>query len=87
MIDVFSLAGWVGMFLMILDYFLLSTKKLKFDSITYNIINLLGGIGVLISSFYAQLWPVVVLNIFWIGVSSFSIYKIITIKPKYKELK
>jgi hypothetical protein len=87
MIDAFLLAGWAGMFLMILDYFLLSTKKLKFDSITYNLINLLGGVGVLISSFYAKLWPVVVLNIFWSGVSVFSIYKITTIKPKYKELK
>jgi hypothetical protein len=88
MIDAFSLAGWIGMFLMILDYFLLSVKKLKFNSISYNLLNLLGGIGVLISSFYAKLWAVVALNIFWIGVAIFSVYRIATIKPApYKELR
>lgn len=88
MIDFFSLAGWIGMFLMILDYFLLAVKKLKFNSIAYTLLNLFGGIGVLISSFYAKLWPVVVLNLFWIGVAVFSLYKIGTIKPTpYKELR
>ncbi|MEK6827650.1 MAG: hypothetical protein AABX99_04160 [Nanoarchaeota archaeon] len=85
--DTYQILGWIGMFLMILDYLLLSTKKVKFNSIPYNLLNLFGGIGVLISSFYAKLWPVVVLNIFWSGVAIFSIYKILTTKPTYKELK
>jgi hypothetical protein len=87
MIDIYLLSGWLGMFLIILDYFLLSLKKLKFNSVPYNLLNLFGGIGMLINAFYTKLWPVVVLNIFWIGIAVFSIYKIITIKPTYKDLR
>jgi hypothetical protein len=87
MINLYLISGWLGMFLIILDYFLLSLKKLKFNSIPYNLLNLFGGVGMLINAFYTKLWPVVVLNIFWIGIAVFSIYKIITIKPTYKDLR
>jgi|WetSurMetagenome_2_1015567.scaffolds.fasta_scaffold65632_2 hypothetical protein len=87
MIDAFSLAGWLGMFLIILAYLLLSLKKLKFNSVPYNLLNLFGGIGMLINAFYTRFWPVVILNIFWSGIAIFSIYKIITIKPTYKDLR
>jgi len=85
--DIYTIIGWVGATLIILAYFLLSTKKLKSDSIIYSLLNLFGGVGILISAFYAGLWPVVVLNIFWIGIAIFSIYKKIKTKPTYKELK
>ncbi len=87
MFDIYLIFGWIGTFLMILDYFLLSIKKLKFNSITYNLLNFFGGVGVLISAFYAKLWPVVALNLFWSGVAVFAIYKIMNTKPHYKELK
>jgi hypothetical protein len=86
-IDIYLISGWLGMFLIILDYFLLSLKKLKFNSLPYNFLNLFGGVGMLINAFYSRLWPVFVLNIFWIGIAVFSIYKIITIKPTYKDLR
>ena len=66
-------------------YYLLKSKNLIQSP--YNLLRSFGGIGVLISSFYAKLWPVVVLNIFWSRVAIFSIYKILTTKPTYKELK
>ncbi len=86
-IDIYSFLGWMGMILMILDYLLLAIKRLKFNSLIYNLLNLFGGVGILISAFYAKLWPVVILNIFWIGVAVFAIYKKAKTKPvPYKEL-
>ena len=64
------------MFLMILAYYLLSKKKLKSNDLTYNLLNGIAGIGVLTSSIYVKLWPVAVLNIFWILVAIYSIIKI-----------
>lgn len=74
-IDLYMISGWIGMFLMILAYFLLSYKKLESNSLNYNLLNLFGGVGVLISAFYSKLWPVVALNIFWSGIAIFSICK------------
>lgn len=82
-----SIAGWIGMVLIILAYFLLSTKKLKFNSITYNVLNIAGGLGLIVSTLVTKSWPVVVLNIFWIGIAIYSIIKIKNTKPVYKTLK
>lgn len=66
-----NIFGWTGLFLMILAYFLISTKKLVSSSFSYNFINFIAGIFVLINSFAFKIWPVFVLNIFWaiIGLS------------------
>jgi len=84
--DVYSIIGWIGMAIMILDYFLLSIKKLKSNSIQYNLLNIVGGLGLMVSSFYTKLWPVVALNVFWVAIAAFAIYKKTTIKIPYKEL-
>lgn len=85
--DLYSIIGWVGMILIILAYFLLSTKKLKSKSIIYHLLNLLGGAGIIVSAFTTQSWPAMILNIIWMIIAVFSIYKIINVKPIYKELK
>jgi hypothetical protein len=74
--QLFIIMGWIGMFLMILAYYLLSKKKLKSNDISYNILNGIAGVGVLMSSIYVKLWPVAVLNIFWILVAIYSLIKI-----------
>lgn len=85
--DIFSIPGWTGGILIILAYFLLSTKKLKSHSITYNILNALGGVGLTISTFVTKSWPSVTINIIWVGIAVFSIITIRKIKPVYKQLK
>lgn len=85
--DIYQIVGWAGMISMIFAYFLLSAKKMKSNSLSYNLLNLFGGVGLLISSFNAKLWPIVALNVFWSGIAISSIIKIIKTKPVYKELK
>jgi hypothetical protein len=85
--DIYSIMGWLGMALLILAYFLLSTKKLKFNSIIYNILNILGGLGLIVTTIVTKSWPVVTLNVFWIGIAVYSIVKIRKTKPVYKTLK
>lgn len=82
----YSIIGWIGMILIILTYFLLSNKRLVPKSINYNLLNAIGGIGVLVSSIYAKLWLAIVFSIFWIVIAVYSIYKIEKNRPGYKEL-
>lgn len=76
MTSIFIIIGWIGIFLMILDYFLLSKRMVSPNKIKYHLINGVAGVGVLASSLYVKLWPVVILNIFWITVAFYSIIKI-----------
>ncbi|VVB83016.1 Uncharacterised protein [uncultured archaeon] len=85
--DIYQIAGWLGVVLLIVAYFLLSVKKLKFNSIIYNLLNFLGAIGIIVSTIATQSWPSVMLNFVWAIIAVFSIFKIINTKPVYKELR
>lgn len=60
-----QIIGWVGTFLIVIAYFLISHKKVNGDSKIYQTINLLGAIGVGISVFYQRAWPALTLQIVW----------------------
>ena len=75
--DIFMAIGWLGMILIILAYYLLSTERLKSNQKTYHLLNGLGGVFTVISAFYIGFWPSVVLNVFWTLVAVFAITKII----------
>lgn len=87
-INYFSLAGWLGMILLVLSYAMISFKKLKTKSRSkiYHFLNLFGATGILANAIYTRLFPVIVLNIIWMGISIFSLVKIFSVKPVYKEL-
>jgi len=86
-VDIYSVIGWAGTFLVLLAYFFLSTKKLKFNSVVYNLLNFFGAVGIMISTFMTKSWPAMALNIAWAGIAVFFIYKKVTTKPVYKDLR
>jgi formate hydrogenlyase subunit 3/multisubunit Na+/H+ antiporter MnhD subunit len=75
-ISIINLIGWVGMLLIILGYLLISTKKISSSSFSYNLLNLLGGVGIIVNASYFSAWPSVVLNIFWVCIAIYAISKI-----------
>jgi VIT1/CCC1 family predicted Fe2+/Mn2+ transporter len=86
-LDIYQLLGWIGMILLILAYFLLSNKQLKFNSAIYHLLNFFGAAGIVISTLKTKSWPAMTLNLIWVIIALFFIYKIINVKPSYKELK
>ncbi len=86
-IDPYSIIGWLGMIFIILAYFLLSTKRLKSNSVIYNLLNFFGALGILVNTFVTRSWPSVALNGIMMGIAIYAIAKKIKTKPVYKELK
>jgi formate hydrogenlyase subunit 3/multisubunit Na+/H+ antiporter MnhD subunit len=70
-----ELIGWLGTFLILLAYFLLTSKKLSRDSKTYHSMNLFGGIGITINSIANGAYPPAVLNIIWSLIAIYGIVK------------
>lgn len=60
-----QIIGWIGAFLIVLAYFLVSYKKVKSDSRTYQAMNLIGAIGVGVNASYQEAWPSFVIQIIW----------------------
>lgn len=85
-ISLYDLAGWIGMVLLITAYSMISFKKVKSKSKTFHLLNLFGAIGILINAIYNKLFPVILLNFFWMMISIISLISLFKIKPVYKEL-
>ncbi len=49
-----QIAGWIGASLVVLAYFLVSYKKVQGDSRVYQLMNLVGAIGVGINASYEE---------------------------------
>ena len=58
--------GWIGSALIILVYALNSYQKIKSDSIAFYLINITGGILLIIYSFYKDAAPNIFINVVWV---------------------
>lgn len=61
---VYDVIGW-GAILILLAYFLVSTKKLLPTSRTFQLLNLFGAISIVINSLHYQAFPSAGLNAAW----------------------
>lgn len=74
--EIFSeILGWLGMIIILLAYFLVSTKRLSPTSKKYQLLNLIGAIGVGFNVFYQGAWPTFVLQIAWGLIAFFAIMR------------
>lgn len=72
----FNAVGIVGVGLIIIAFFLLQSGKLTSKDMVYPVLNLVGAILHIISLY--RFWNVAsfVIEIFWIGISAYGIWKI-----------
>ena len=72
----YDLVGWIGAFLVVGAYLLVSTKKLTGTSRTYQFLNLLGAIGVGINAFYQMAWPSFGIQVVWAGIALLALFSL-----------
>ena len=64
-----EIAGWGGMILVLIAYFLSSTGRLKNESAFYHWINFFGAIGIIINAYYKTAWAVMTMDVIWAGIA------------------
>ena len=69
-----DLIGWAGAFLLLTAYALLSFKKIAGDSVLYQTMNVLAGIGLAISSFSHGAYPLTFVNSVWSVIGLIAIF-------------
>jgi len=68
-----EIIGWVGAALILGAYALLSANRLRAESVTYHLMNILGAAGFVINSGYNGALPSAVMNIIWIGIGVYAL--------------
>jgi hypothetical protein len=61
-----TIAGWIGMIIILAAYYLVSTKRVTGESNLYQSLNFVGAICLIYNTFVQQAWPIMVLNIIWV---------------------
>ncbi|HEX8287482.1 MAG TPA: hypothetical protein VF556_05800 [Pyrinomonadaceae bacterium] len=75
-----NILGWIGAFLLLLAYALVSFKKLEADSQTYQWLNITASVLLLINTIYYGAYPSSFVNAVWTVIAFFAI---LTIRKKY----
>ncbi len=73
---VYEIVGWAGTFVILLAYFLVSTKKLSADDKRYQILNVVGAVGIIINSGVHGTIPSVGLNTAWLLIGLYGLIKV-----------
>ena len=60
-----NVVGWIGMALLISAYGLVTAGRLKGPDLTFQLMNLVGGVSLMANSAYYGAWPSAALNLVW----------------------
>jgi len=67
-------AGYAGVLLVLLAYFLLQARKLHGNKLAYQLMNILGAFGVLLSLTFGSFnWSAFLLEVAWIAIGIYGI--------------
>jgi hypothetical protein len=75
-----SMLGWIGSLLVIGAYGLNSYQKIKSDSLIFQLMNLAGGILLIINSVYKEAYPFTFINTVWVLIAIPAIFRIVSKK-------
>ncbi len=70
-----TIIGWLGFIFCSLAYLLLNLKVLRFDNPLYQVLNVIGGIGLVISACYFRDTPNLAANGIWVLIALFGIIR------------
>lgn len=68
-----EILGWVGMILILLAYGGISTLWIRADSVAYHVVNAVGALLLIYSTYKTKSYPVLFLNIIWLAIATLAI--------------
>jgi len=72
--------GWIGSIAILAAYGLNSFQKIKSDSFLFQVLNLTGGIFLIINSIYHEAYPFTFINSIWVLIALPALIKILSKK-------
>lgn len=79
--DWVDIVGWAGAALVLAAYGLVSTRRLDGESVAYQLLNVVGAVGMLINTYIRGALPSAAVNVIWIAVGIYVLFKVVPRKP------
>jgi len=70
-----EIIGWMGALLVMLAYFLLTTRRMDRGSRRYHVMNLAGGIALAVNAVVNSAYPSGAVNVVWIAIAAYGILR------------
>jgi hypothetical protein len=67
--------GWIGAVLVLIAYGLLSIKWMDGNALSYQALNAVGAVMLVINSYYLGAYPSVGVNAAWIGIAAITLFR------------
>ncbi len=64
--------GWVGALCVVVPYALVSVGKMAGTSAPYRILNIVGGVLLMLNTGYHHAWPSVIVNLVWTAIGLYA---------------
>jgi hypothetical protein len=77
-----EVAGWTGASLILLAYLLLSVGRLTGQSVVYQAMNVVGSAGFVVNGWWHGAIPSAALNILWLIIGAFALWRIFVRRRK-----
>jgi len=65
--------GWIGAALILGSYALISAGKVRAESLTYQLMNILGAAGFVVNSGWNGALPSAAMNVIWMGIGLYAL--------------
>ncbi|PWT79483.1 MAG: hypothetical protein C5B58_13375 [Acidobacteria bacterium] len=69
----FDVIGWAGAAVLLIAYAMVSSKKLEGNSVTYQLLNIIGSVLLAANTVFYRAYPSSFVNLIWMGIAIFSI--------------
>jgi len=73
---IMNILGWIGSIEVLAAYGLNSYQKIKSDSILFYVLNLTGGLLLILFSVYKEAYPNVFINVVWVIIAVVALMKL-----------
>lgn len=73
MANLIELVGWAGALAVLAAYGLVSAQRLSARSVSYQLLNVCGAVGLVINSAWNGAIPSAVVNLIWIGIGVYAL--------------
>jgi hypothetical protein len=72
-----NVIGWAGSVAVLAAYLLVSTNRLKGDSVPYQLLNLFGSVFLMTNTIYMGAYPSSFVNLVWLFIAIFAIVRVV----------
>ena len=70
-----DIVGWIGVALLLLAYWMVSTKRMEGSGAPFQLLNIAGATGLIANSYYYGALPSVGVNVAWIAIGGYALLR------------